>query len=422
VYIYTTHITICKDSNSAEEQGQNISIALIEQIYYLEKPGSTFFILKLLDKAHEKDWYLESVRLGAQIKPRTFENISGFYLLEIKDPLEMSAWESVFFVLNFKAIAGNISFSSNKSEFLRALKLFIHKYIQVNGETVRPFTELGNNNSSNFTVLQNAVNQIQRMSLINGGDIGRDKTGTVDFTKRKSTATALTSQLQAFMKNRVDEGEKRDTDTSSVGFRRTLQKKSSLSRNLTPEDEVSGFENNNNTVIEENVEEMQESRERSKSQYLHNLMRKSAIDFNDEEKILAKHLKTLLEGMVFGKYGEWGKRHERHVRLSSDLKSIEWINPSDAKKKSKGLEVDSISMVVAGNKSSYFVKKKLKSAELDLCFSIVARTRSIHLQAPDVKKKEIFIEALDYILKEKAKLRRLADQAELESNKTRKSK
>jgi len=414
VYIYTTHITICKDSNSAEEQGQNISLALIEQIYYLEKPGSTFFVLKLLEKAHEKDWYLESVRLGAQIKPRTFENVSGFYLIEVKDALEMGAWESVFFVLNFKAIAGNISFSSNKSEFLRALKLFVHKYIQVNGETVRPFTELSSNNSLNQ--FQSAVNQIQRMTLVNG-ELGRDKTGTVDFSKRKSTA--IGSQLQSFMKTRIDDGERRDTDVS--GIRRTLQKKSSLSRGLTPEDEISGFDNNN-TVIEENLEESKEPRERSKSQYLQNLMRKSAIDFHDEEQIFSKHLKTLLEGMVFGKYGEWGKRHERHVRLSSDLKGIEWISPSDAKKKSKALEVDAISLVVAGNKSSYFMKKKLKQAELDLCFSIVARTKSIHLQAPDTKKKDILIEALDYILKEKTKLRRLADQAELESNKTRKSK
>ena len=128
----------------------------------------------------------------------------------------------------------------------------------------------------------------------------------------------------------------------------------------------------------------------------------------EEQPPFTKAINTLLEGTAFEKYGKWGGKNEKLIRISNDFVGIEWKDPKKPRQVPDSITIESVERLELGSRSTYFMKKKLPDAELNLCFSIISSEKSLHLKAPDQRKKEAFIESLQLALNDKIKLRKMS--------------
>jgi len=136
--------------------------------------------------------------------------------------------------------------------------------------------------------------------------------------------------------------------------------------------------------------------------------KRTKIPENEELKPFQKNLNVLLEGENLEKFGKWGTRNEKLVRISNNLLELEWRDVKRANKAPDSILIETIERIEVGNRSAYFQKKKLSEAEANLCFTIVCSERNLNLRAQDVRRREAFVEALQLILNEKTKLKKLA--------------
>ena len=71
LFVYTTYISIHDDSVSPDEQEKKIFLSEIEQIYYLERPGSTFFLIKLQEHLSKNIFKLQARQADLSQIPET---------------------------------------------------------------------------------------------------------------------------------------------------------------------------------------------------------------------------------------------------------------------------------------------------------------------------------------------------------------
>lgn len=89
------------------------------------------------------------------------------------------------------------------------------------------------------------------------------------------------------------------------------------------------------------------------------------------------HVKLLVTGGIFLKFGRRGKPHLRHVFVSADLKLVQW-RALNRTRPSGTLSTVSINEISSGRKTRVF--QRFRSDKEDLSFSIVADERTLDLE------------------------------------------
>jgi len=418
-----------------EDEYYKIFMDGVESIVYLEKPGSNFFVIRCNEAERVKN-LLEVRSSSGTAKSGGLEN-KGSYIVQIQDQREILIWELAFLVVNFRIMAKNIEFSYNKKEFLQALRLFLSRYLENNGDANLIFSEnspsnvsrlsLANNKlaaaydpipdlvnestkgyepppprtSSNAAGMVKLVNKVQTMIRFRG-DGGRAGEGSADRSRDRS-----------------DEQGGDSRDPSLTGRRPKSSQKNT--RRSSPNDEenkeIDEYGSNNSQMDhltvpqQQNVASMEEGGPVGSFEEKSNMSMRSSREKKkpltpeqEEQQTLSKYLSILLEGVALEKYGKWGTKREKLLRVSNDFTGLEWRDPKRTKKLPDFIMIDSISRIDVGAKSEYFKKKKLNESELAVCFTVVSSEKNLNLRAPDVKKREIFVEALQYMLQEKARI------------------
>jgi len=417
-----------------EDEFYKIFMDGIESIVYLEKPGSNFFVIRCNEAERVKN-LLEVRSSSGTAKSGGSEN-KGSYIVQIQDQREILIWELAFLVVNFRIMAKNLEFSYNKKEFLQALRLFLSRYLESNGDANLIFSDNSpSNNISRLSLTNNKqlaydpipdlinestknyeppprtnsnagmvklVNKVQTMIRFRG-DRGGDREGSADRSNKSD--------------NRLLSDEQGDSRDPSLTSRKPQGKSSSRNtRRSSPNDEENKEMDDDSQmdhlqVPQQGVPSMEEGgpvgsfEEKSNVSIRSSREKKKQVSPEQEaQQTLSKYLSILLEGVALEKYGKWGTKREKLLRVSNDFTGLEWRDPKRAKKLPDFIMIDSISRIDVGEKSEYFKKKKLKDSELAVCFTVVSSEKNLNLRAPDVKKQEIFVEALQYMLKEKNRI------------------
>ena len=117
----------------------------------------------------------------------------------------------------------------------------------------------------------------------------------------------------------------------------------------------------------------------------------------DFQQILKKHSEILKQGKFFLKFGrkDLFRPSKRKICFDDNLTRFYWGKG----KKIKAFSLDEIIEIRYGRNTDNFKRFGVGNKEKNkLCFSIVMIKRSIDLQAPNLKEKELFLEALNQIM------------------------
>lgn len=107
-----------------------------------------------------------------------------------------------------------------------------------------------------------------------------------------------------------------------------------------------------------------------------------------------ENLDILLEGYVFLKYGRWGSPAYRVVKVSPDLKNLEWIHRGEAKP-SGSIPVPSLIGIKYGRHTDNFKRYKAKDqTQEDLSFTIFGEDRNLDLEADIKEQKDLFVQGM----------------------------
>ena len=97
---------------------------------------------------------------------------------------------------------------------------------------------------------------------------------------------------------------------------------------------------------------------------------------------------------MFLKYGKLGEPAYRIVRVSSDLKKIEWMH-SGEKKPSNSMKIDKLTGIKFGRNTSNFMRFPIKNQKQeDLSFTVYSDSRNLDLEANIQSQVDLFIEGL----------------------------
>lgn len=117
---------------------------------------------------------------------------------------------------------------------------------------------------------------------------------------------------------------------------------------------------------------------------------------NEDARGEIENLDLLLEGCVFLKYGKWGDPAYRIVKISTDLKNLEWIHRGETKP-AGSIPVSKLIGIKYGRHTSNFKKKK--ASEEELCFTIFGEDRNLDLEADTKAQMELFVEGMISLIK-----------------------
>ena len=181
---------------------------------------------------------------------------------------------------------------------------------------------------------------------------------------------------------------------------RSPQKKISWYQKLDEIIRSSSDEDSWEKVFEEDCEFEYQSLS-SRQHSLHKDAQKSRRRANSSLSALArKHqIQNLLkDGAIFLKYGKWGKPHQRFVRVSKDLKLIEW-HAINKKKVTGYMSVESVTQVIPGRKTKTFSKFPNELKELS-SFSIISKKRTLDLEVGENNpiERSVWLEAFQALI------------------------
>ena len=117
----------------------------------------------------------------------------------------------------------------------------------------------------------------------------------------------------------------------------------------------------------------------------------------EQAEFYANVVKT---GAVFLKFGRRGTPHDRFVKLSDDLKEVTWREvKTGGMKKTGSMAVAEWIAIRQGQATVTF--RKYKGGNTSTCLSIVARTRSLDLKAATTEERDIWANALSWVLSQR---------------------
>lgn len=168
-------------------------------------------------------------------------------------------------------------------------------------------------------------------------------------------------------------------------------------------DQISSFNDYFQEKLKEKPEKTQEKlkEKQEKREKTHKIIEREREKLKE---IFKKSVKTLMKGYVFNKYGYHGltflQPQRRQLIFSSDLRKFVLLKPGKSIKKStKFFRIEEIIGIKDGRNTKNFSRFKTKSSEkLETSFSLELKTRSIDLQACNLREKSEFCQALQMIL------------------------